>query len=72
MTDSTTGRKNIALFLVILALSAATMMYLFWRFPIITAMVTLTVLALLGVSARLARYIDASDLNEREHREQSV
>jgi hypothetical protein len=72
MTDSTTGRKNIALFLVILALSAATMMYLFWRFPIITAMVTLTVLALLGVSARLARYLDASDLTEREHREQSV
>ena len=74
MTDSTTsGRKNIAVFLVILALSAATMMYLFWRFPIVTAVVTLTVLALLGVSAKLARYIDASDLaSDLVDREQSV
>ena len=62
MSESKNGGKNVAMFLVILALSAMTMMYLFWRFPVITAVVTLTVLALLGVSAKLARSIEASDM----------
>jgi hypothetical protein len=39
------------------------MVWLFWHYPRITAMVTIVVLAGLGISARLAGSID-SDLSE--------
>ena len=64
MTEAAHARTNIALLLVILALSAATMVWLFWHYPVITSLVTLAVLLALGVSARLARSIDTSDLSE--------
>ena len=58
MTDLHVRAKIAALF-TILILSAATMLWLFWRFPLITAGVTLAVLTTLGVSARLARLTDS-------------
>jgi hypothetical protein len=58
MTDSSSSRMNIAAFLMMVTLSAATMLWLFWRFPLMTAVVTLGVLAVLGILARLARSID--------------
>jgi hypothetical protein len=58
MTDSSSSRMNIAAFLMMVTLSAATMLWLFWRFPLLTAVITLGVLAVLGILARLARSID--------------
>jgi uncharacterized membrane protein YqjE len=64
MTRSTsTARKSLAALLAIVTLSAVTMVWLFWHYPRITAMVTIVVLAGLGISARLAGSID-SDLSE--------
>ena len=66
MTDSSHMRTNIAALLTILVLSAATMLWLFWHFPVITGVATIAVLTTLGVSARLARLTD-TDLAELAH-----
>jgi membrane protein implicated in regulation of membrane protease activity len=58
-------------FLAILTVSAGTMLWLFWRFPLMTAVVTLGVFAALVVLARLARSIDA-DLQDLDRTEQSI
>ncbi len=44
------------------------MIVLFWLFPLTTAVVTLGVFALLGVSARFARAVDVSDISEIKRR----
>ena len=71
MTESSSGRMGIVAFLAILTVSAGTMLWLFWRFPLTTAIITLGVFAALGVLARLARSVDA-DLKDLERTEQSV
>ncbi|HEY2780188.1 MAG TPA: hypothetical protein VGI90_05420 [Steroidobacteraceae bacterium] len=71
MTESSSARMGIVAFLAILTVSAGTMLWLFWRFPLTTAIVTLGVLAALGVLARLARSIDV-ELKELDRTEQSV
>jgi len=48
-------RSKVAAFLAILVISAATMIVLFWLFPLTTAVVALGLFALLGLSARLAQ-----------------
>jgi hypothetical protein len=63
MIVSSHARAKFAGLFTILILSAGTMLWLFWRFPLITALGTLAVLTLLGVSARLARLVD-TDLRE--------
>jgi hypothetical protein len=69
MTESSSNRTNVAAFLAILLVSAATMVVLFWRFPLTTALITLGVFVLLGVSARLARaieFVDGADIDRGE------
>lgn len=68
MDASSSARMGIVAFLAILTLSAGTMLWLFWRFPLMTAIVTLGVFAVLAVLARLARSIDADikDLDRSE------
>jgi len=68
MAESSYTRTNTAALLVILALSASTMVWLFWHFPVITAVATVAILSALGVSARLARSVETeteSDMTER-------
>jgi len=65
MTDSSHDRTNIVVFLAILSLSALTMIWLFWHYPLKTSIATVVILAIFGVSARLARSID-TDAEERE------
>jgi membrane protein implicated in regulation of membrane protease activity len=62
-------KTNVAAFIAILVLSATTMLVLFWRFPLLTGMVTLAVLAAFWISARLARSLEVemSDLDSGEH-----
>jgi hypothetical protein len=62
---------GIVAFLAILTVSAGTMLWLFWRFPLTTAIITLGVLSALGVLARLARSIEV-DLSDLDRTEQSV
>jgi uncharacterized integral membrane protein len=71
MTESSSARMGILAFLAILTVSAATMLWLFWRFPVPTAVVTLGVFVALGVSARLARSIEV-ELQDLDRTEQSI
>jgi membrane protein implicated in regulation of membrane protease activity len=69
MNASSSARMGIVAFLAILTVSAGTMLWLFWRYPLTTAIVTLGVFAALAVLARLARSIDGDmkDLDRTEH-----
>jgi uncharacterized membrane protein len=69
MTDTSSSRMNIVAFLAIVMLSAGTMLWLFWRFPLMTALVTLGIFAGLGVLTRLARLIDV-DLQDLDRTKQ--
>jgi len=71
MRESSSARMGILAFLAVLTVSAATMLWLFWNFPLPTAIVTLGVLAALGVLARLARSIDV-ELKDLDRTEQSI
>jgi hypothetical protein len=71
MSDSSLARTNVAALLAILALSAATMVWLFWHFPLITTLATVAILLGLGVCARLARLTD-SDMTDLKRTEQGV
>ena len=61
------ARGNVVIFLGILALSALSMVWLFWHHPIKTLIATLAVLAAVGVSARLARSIETDAVSDLEH-----
>jgi hypothetical protein len=70
MTESSSMKTNVVAFVAILLVSAATMVWLFWRFPLTTALITLGVFVVLGVSARLARAIEVVDVvSDIEHGE---
>jgi len=71
MGDSSSSRMGIVAFIALLAISAGTMLWLFWRFPLLTAIITLGVFAALGVLARLARSIEV-DLTDRDRTEQHI
>jgi hypothetical protein len=70
MTVSSSARMNIVAFIAILAVSASTMLWLFWRFPLMTALITLGIFLGLAVLARLARWIDVdiTDLDPTKQR----
>lgn len=71
MTHSSHARANILVFLAVLTLSALTMVWLFWHYPLKTLIATIAVLSALGVSARLARSID-TDGSEMDKGERSI
>jgi hypothetical protein len=71
MSTSSSARMGIVAFLAILTVSAGTMLWLFWRFPLMTAIVTLAVFAALVVLARLARSIEV-DMPDLDRTEPSV
>ena len=68
--DASSSRIGVVAFIAVLTLSAGTMLYLFWRFPLITAVVTLGILAALGMLARLARCTD--EMTDMDRTEQSL
>jgi hypothetical protein len=67
---ASSSRVRVIAFLAVLTVSAGTMLYLFWRFPLTTAVVTLGILAALGILARLARSID--EMKDMDRGEQSI
>jgi hypothetical protein len=72
MTNSAQKRTNIVGFFAIVALSAITMVWLFWHYPLSTGVATLAVLAAFGISARLARAVDTDSLSDLTQGEQSA
>ena len=72
MAHSSQARANLVAFLAILALSALTMVWLFWHHPVKTSIATVAVLAALGVSARLARSVEPDSGTDLDHGEQSI
>jgi uncharacterized membrane protein YqjE len=74
MRNTSIARANLALFLAVLALSALTMVWLFWHHPIKTLIATIAVLAALGISARLARSIEAeaATASDLDHGNQGI
>jgi hypothetical protein len=73
MKNSAIARANYVIFLAVLTLSGATMVWLFWHHPIKTLIGTIAVLIALGVSARLARAIEAeATASDLDHTEQGV
>jgi hypothetical protein len=71
MSASSSARMGIVAFLAILTVSAGTMLWLFWSYPLMTAIVTLGVFAALVVLARLARSIEV-DMQDLDRTEQSI
>jgi uncharacterized membrane protein YqjE len=61
------ARGNVVIFLSILTLSALSMVWLFWHYPIKTLIATIAVLVVLGISARLASSVEADSVAELEH-----
>jgi hypothetical protein len=59
MTDSRSTRANVIALIAIMTASASIMLWLFWRFPVTTAIITAAVLAILGLLGALARSIEA-------------
>ena len=74
MRNSAIARANYAILLAVLTLSGVTMVWLFWHHPIKTLIGTVAVLIALGMSARLARAIEAeaATASELEHRKQRI
>jgi hypothetical protein len=68
--SASSSRIGVIAFIAVLSVSAGTMLFLFWRFPLATAVVTLGILAALGVLARLARSID--EMKDLDRSEQGV
>ena len=72
MRNTSRGRANIAIFWAVLALSALTMVWLFWHHPVKTVIATVAVLAALCVSARLTRAIEADAASDLDHGNRSI
>ena len=72
MAHSSNARANVVAFLAILALSALTMVWLFWHHPVKTLIATIGVLAALGLCARLARSIEPDAGSELGHGNRSI
>jgi hypothetical protein len=68
--SASSSRMGIVAFIAILTISAATMLWLFWRFPLLTAIITLAAFIALGVLVRLARSIDVESIAELDTQQQ--
>ena len=72
MTVKSSERRSVAVFIAMLAVSSASMLVLFWKFPLATAGVTFAVLTVLAILAVLSRFIEVEkpelDLDQSEQR----
>ena len=72
MTVKSSERRSVAVFISMLAVSSASMLLLFWKFPLATAGVTFAVLTVLGILAVLSRSIEVEqpelDLDQGKQR----
>jgi hypothetical protein len=66
------ARLDIVVFVSILVCSATTMLWLFWRFPILTALATVAILAGLSLSTRLVAATDGESFVDLAAHEQGA
>jgi hypothetical protein len=71
MAHSPQSQANILIFLATLALSALTMIWLFWRYPLSTSIAAVAILAALFGSVRLARSVEPDNDTAMDDGEQS-
>lgn len=73
MTHTARMRTNLFMLITIGVLSAGIMLWMFWHFPLSTAIATVVVLSAFGISARLASWVDgAESRSDLEHGEQGA
>jgi hypothetical protein len=72
MTTSAHARTNICGLIAIVVLSSATMLWLFWHFPVGTGIATVVVLSAFGVLARLARLVDTDSMSDLDRGNQNA
>jgi hypothetical protein len=72
MTTSAHARTNICGLIAIVVLSSATMLWLFWHFPVGTGIGTVVVLSAFAVLARLARLIDTDTMSDLDRGNQNA
>ncbi len=68
MANSGRKRSSVFGFFAMVTLSAATMLWLFWDFPLTTALAALAVLAAFEISARVSRLLEDDGRAELEQR----
>jgi hypothetical protein len=71
MTEKASARAKIMGLLAVVGLSAVTMLWLYWHYPLSTSLATVAILAGLGLSARKAGDSEIED-TDMEPSEQSV
>ncbi len=62
MREPVLSRIRLTFGLTLIAASAAVMLWLLWRYPIVTALAAVALIGLLGVLARVAKCGDAEAL----------
>jgi hypothetical protein len=72
MKNSSNARLNVAVLMGILLCSSVTMLWLFWRFPIATAVATLLILAGFSLATRLAVPSDGETFVDLDAHEQGI
>lgn len=72
MSKSAHLRTNIVEFLAIVVLSAVTMLWLFWRYPVTTGIAAIVLLAAFALSARVAQWMDPEGKADLDHGEQGA
>jgi hypothetical protein len=69
MKTSSSDRLRVAVFVAILLCSSATMLWLFWRFPIATGVVTVAIVIAVSLSTRLAKLSDGESFERNAHKQ---
>ena len=64
MTTHQQARAKVIALIAVVCLSSVTMLWMFWHYPLGTGIATLVILSGLGISARLARWIDTESLSD--------
>jgi tellurite resistance protein TehA-like permease len=67
MNQTSNTRTSAVIFATVLSLSAFIMIWFFWHHPLKTSLAAAVALAALGISARLARAVEADNAAELEH-----
>ena len=69
MTKSARTLNEFWSLFTIVVVSSATMLWLFWHYPVGTGIATVAVLTAFAVLIRLARAIDTDSLSDLEHKQ---
>ncbi len=66
MKNSVSARASVLLFLSAMTVSSLTMLWLLWRFPVVTASAGVLILAGIFIAARLAKALEGDSLGDAD------